>query len=51
MHFYIVYSKELISKEGGKVKESSLELLRKCLRNIRDEDIEIFLHYNPEVAV
>jgi hypothetical protein len=55
MHFYLVYSKELISKEGGvgKVKESGggLEVLRRCLRNIRDEDIEIFLHYNPEVAV
>jgi hypothetical protein len=28
-----------------------MEILKTTLKNIRDEDIEIFLHYSPEVAV
>lgn len=30
---------------------SRLEILRRALKNIKDEDIEVFLHYNPDVAV
>ena len=32
-------------------QEASLALLRKALKNIKDEEIEVFLHYSPEVTV
>ena len=52
MQFYMAYSKELIrSGQGIEPEGGEIELLRRTLKNIRDEDIEIFLHYNPEVAV
>jgi hypothetical protein len=51
-HFYLTYSKDLIRNDKGKAGyEQELELLRRTLKNIRDEDIEVFLHYNTEVAV
>lgn len=28
-----------------------MEILRRCLKQIRDEDIEVFLHYCPDVAI
>ncbi len=52
IHFYLSFSKELI--RGGALYEGNgveMEILKKTLKNVRDEDIEIFLHYNPEVAV
>ncbi len=52
MHFYLSFSKEMI--RGGALYEGNgveMEILKKTLKNVRDEDIEIFLHYNPEVAV
>ena len=52
MQFYMAYSKELIrSGEGIQPEGGDIEILKRTLKNIRDEDIEIFLHYNPEVAV
>ena len=52
MQFYMAFSKELIrSGQGIEPEGGEIELLRRTLKNIRDEDIEIFLHYNPEVAV
>ena len=65
IYFYLTFSKELIrgphsgvggnsnqaSNSNANDSESSLELLRRTLKNIRDEDIEIFLHYSPEIAV
>lgn len=39
---------------GGALYEGNgveMEILKRTLKNVRDEDIEIFLHYNPEVAV
>jgi hypothetical protein len=52
MHFYLSFSKEMI--RGGALYEGNgveMEILKRTLKNVRDEDIEIFLHYNPEVAV
>jgi hypothetical protein len=53
MHFYLTFSKELIrNDQGGKSSyEEELEVLRRTLKNIRDEDIEVFLHHSSEVAV
>jgi hypothetical protein len=53
MHFYMVFSKELIRREDLKQEESQqlMVVLKKTLSNIRDEDIEVYLHYCPEVAV
>ncbi len=53
MHFYLTFSKELIrNDQGGKSSyEEELEVLRRTLKNIRDEDIEVFLHHSTEVAV
>lgn len=61
MHFYLTFSKELIrgdgnngnghSGNGAAAFEEEIEVLRKTLRNIKDTDIEVFLHYNTEVAV
>ena len=52
MQFYMAYSKELIRSGEGIVPEGSeIELLKRTLKSVRDDDIEIFLHYNPEVAV
>ena len=60
MHFYISFSRELIrmnqndnaGNHGSADTESTyLEILRKALKNIGDEDIEIFVHFNPEVAI
>ncbi len=31
--------------------EECLDIMRKTQKIIRDSDIEIFLHYNPEVAI
>jgi len=52
MHFYLSFSKELI--RGGTIYEGNgveMEILKRTLKNVRNEDIEIFLHFNPEVAV
>jgi len=53
MHFYLTFSKELIrNDQGGKSSyDEELEVLRRTLKNIRDEDIEVFLHQSTEVAV
>lgn len=60
MHFYIAFSKELIrgpqngigGHSGGNMQihapeseASNLEILRKTIKNITDENIEVFLHY------
>ena len=50
LYFYLGFSKELI-RAPPQDQESSLALLRKALKNIKDEEIEVFLHYSPEVAV
>ena len=31
--------------------DDCLDIIRKTLKQIKDNDIEIFLHFNPEVAV
>lgn len=49
LYFYLAFSKELIRTPQD--PEASLALLRKTLKNIKDEEIEVFLHYSPEVAV
>jgi hypothetical protein len=54
MHFYLTFSKELIRNDhqSGKTSyDEELEVLRRTLKNIRDEDIEVFLHQSTEVAV
>ena len=53
MHFYLTFSKELIQNDRvkGSNFEGELEILRRTCKNIRDEDIEVFLHYNTEVAI
>ena len=54
IHFYLTFSKELIRNDqvGGKSSyEEELEVFRRTLKNIRDEDIEVFLHQSTEVAV
>jgi hypothetical protein len=53
MHFYLTFSKELIRNDQSKGmgNEEDIEVLRKTLRNIKDTDIEVFLHFNTEVAV
>jgi|LauGreDrversion4_2_1035121.scaffolds.fasta_scaffold132824_5 hypothetical protein len=49
IYFYLAFSKELI--RAPQDPEASVALLRKALKNIKDEEIEVFLHYSPEVAV
>jgi hypothetical protein len=55
LYFYLSFSKELIKNQEESKEEGShgvsIEILRKALKNVRDEDIEIFLHYSPEVAI
>ena len=31
--------------------DDCLDIIRKTLKQIKDSDIEVFLHFNPEVAV
>ena len=31
--------------------DDCLDIMRKTLKSISDADIELFLHYNPEVAI
>jgi hypothetical protein len=47
------FSKELIKggEEFYSVMDDCLDIIRKTLKQIKDSDIEIFLHFNPEVAV
>ena len=49
MHFYLSYSKQL-AKEGT-CDEQSLDILRKCLKKITMEDIEVFLYFEPDIAL
>lgn len=38
-------------RNDKRTSESECEVLRRALKNVRDEDIEVFLHHNPEVAI
>ena len=54
MHFFLTFSKEIIRNAGNSSNEEetrNLEILRRTLKNIKDEDIEVYLHYQPEVAL
>lgn len=53
LHFYLSFSKELIrsAEEVQGQMDDCLALMRKTQKLIKDSDIEVFLHYNPEVAV
>lgn len=53
LHFYLSFSKELIrsAEDLHQQMEECLDLMKKTLKIIRDSDLELFLHYNPEVAV
>lgn len=53
LHFYLSFSKELM-KSGEEVYQDMnecLEILRKAQKNIKDSDVQVFLHINPDVAV
>lgn len=49
LYFFMGFSKELI--RAPQDLEPTLALLRMALKNVKDEEIEVFLHYSPEVAV
>jgi len=53
LHFYLSFSKELIrsAEDLHSQMEECLDIMRKTLKVIRDSDIELFLHFNPDVAV
>lgn len=54
LHFYLSFSKELIrsaEEDLHQQMEECLDLMKKTLKGIRDSDLELFLHFNPEVAV
>jgi len=53
IHFYLSFSKELIkaAEDHYAQMEDCIDILGKTLKNIRDGDIELFLHFNPEVAL
>jgi hypothetical protein len=36
---------------SGDSEATNLELLRRTLKQVRDDDIEVFLHYSSEVAI
>eukprot|EP00347_Sterkiella_histriomuscorum_P010472 403376151 len=53
LHFYLSFSKELI-KSGEEIYQDMnecLEILRKAQKQVRDQDVQVFLHINPDVAV
>jgi hypothetical protein len=52
LHFYLSFSKELI-RHAEKVQDidQCLEILRQTQKCISPLDIELFLFYNPDVAI
>ncbi|CDW84307.1 UNKNOWN [Stylonychia lemnae] len=53
LHFYLSFSKELIksAEEIYQQMDECLEIMRKTQKLIKDSDIQVFLHYTPDVAV
>ena len=33
------------------LEEENLAIIRKTLKNIKDSEVELFLHFNPDIAV
>ena len=50
LHFFLKFSKEL-AKKGDGADEQSLDLLRKALKHVSKDDLEVFLFYESELAV
>lgn len=48
LYFYICFTKQL-AREGS-CSEHSLDILRRCLKKITQDDIEMLLYYEPDVA-
>lgn len=52
LHFYLSFSKELIrNAELIEDIDQCLEIMRQTQKNIAPADIELFLFYNPDVAI
>ena len=53
LYFYLLFHKELIMHQESfsQIMEDCLELMRRTLKNIRDQDIEMYLFFNMEIAI
>lgn len=53
LHFYLSFSKELIrhAEQLTETMEDCLEIMRRTQKAIKDTDIEMFMYYNPDVAL
>jgi hypothetical protein len=48
IYFYICFTKQLARE--GTCTEQSLDILRRCLKKISQDDIDVLLYFEPDVA-
>jgi hypothetical protein len=53
LQFYLQFSKEIIKHIDNfhPIMDECLNIMRNAQKNIKDSDIEVFLYFNPDVAI
>ena len=49
LHFFLSFGKQLARQ--GDASEQSLDVLRRALKNISQDDVEVFLFYETEMSL
>ena len=53
LHFFLQFSKEIIrnQEQYAEAMQECMDMMRRGLKAITDDDIELFLYFNSDVAI